>query len=118
MQVLEYNSITCFDCDDTLLLWQDHRVAAPTKVEFKYGGETIYLTPHSFHPLFVKHSFERGDLVIIWSQNGWKHAKKTVETLNLQDHVHFVMGKPTRHVDDKENLADIVGNRIFVPHKE
>ena len=114
-QLLEHNSITVCDVDNTLVMWSsDFRTNKPGKTLFKYGGEDIYLKPHNFHVTFLKHCFERGDFVVVWSQNGYCWAKQIVDKLGLQDYVHVVASKPVRHIDDKMDLSDIVGNRIYI----
>lgn len=114
MKVIRSNNITCFDCDGTLVLYKDYRTKTPDKIEFDYGDEKFYLTPHKFHIAFLKHCYKRGDTVILWSKNGWQWAEQIGLKLGITDYVHFCMSKPTRHVDDKHNMNEIVGDRIFI----
>jgi len=116
--ILESNNVTCFDCDDTLVLWpKDFRVNKPGRIEFDYGDEKVYLIEHNYHSIFLKHCASRGDCVIIWSANGYKWALEVAKKLKLEAHATIIMSKPTRHVDDKESLSSIVGSRVFIPHE-
>lgn len=117
MKVLEENNITAFDVDSTLLLWsKEPNIEKPGTKPFHYGNEVIYLYPHKPHIRFLKHCSVRGDYVSVWSQNGFAWAEQVVLALGLEDYVDEVRSKPVRHVDDKETLEDIVGNRIFMPY--
>ena len=118
MNVINSNNVTCFDCDDTLVIWpKDFRVDKPGRISFMYGGEQVYLEEHSYHTVFLKHCFNRGDHVIVWSANGVKWAQNVVETLGLDPYVCTIMSKPTRHVDDKESVSSVAGSRVFIPHE-
>jgi hypothetical protein len=116
--VVQNANVTCFDCDDTLVLWpKDYNVYKEGRIEFDYGSEKVYLIPHSYHVIFLKHCFNRGDFVVVWSANGHGWASQVVEKLGLTQHFSQIMTKPTRHVDDKESLSSIVGSRVFIPHE-
>ena len=117
MKVLAESNITSCDVDGTLVLWtKDATVNKTGTIPFQYGGETIYLYPHIPHIRFIKHCFLRGDYVEVWSQNGYEWAEQVVKALKLEDYVDIVRSKPTRHIDDKVELGDIVGNRIFLKY--
>ena len=112
------NNVTCFDCDDTLVIWpKDFRVDREDRISFMYGNEQVFLEEHSYHTTFLKHCHNRGDMVIVWSANGYAWAQNVVETLGLGPYVSVVMSKPTRHVDDKESATSIAGSRVFIPHE-
>jgi hypothetical protein len=115
MQVIEHNNISSFDIDNTLLMWHSNaNDKIPGSIAFEYGDETIYVTPHKNHIRFLKQCSLRGDFVEVWSKNGWQHAKAAVELLGLHDYVDLVRAKPSRHIDDKEELEHIVGARIYM----
>ena len=115
-KLLEEVSITACDVDNTLVMWdKDFKNPGPGKIEFDYGSEKVYLKPHNFHVTFLKHCCNRGDYVEVWSQNGYQWAEQVVKRLELENHVDIVRSKPSRHIDDKESLEDIVGNRIYIP---
>lgn len=112
------NNVTCFDVDDTLVIWpKDFRIHKEDRITFMYGGEMVHLEEHSYHTIFLKHCFNRGDMVIVWSANGYSWAQNVVETLGLQNYVTVVMSKPTRHIDDKEHPSSLAGSRVFIPHE-
>jgi len=118
MRIEKNNNPTPFDVDDTLVVWpKDFRIYKPGRIAFMYGNEEVYLEEHSYHAMFLKHCYNRGDLVIVWSANGYAWAENVVQTLGLQSHVHIIMTKPVRHVDDKESISSVVGNRVFIPHE-
>jgi len=118
-KILKKHNITAVDVDNTLVMWSDDfRVNRSGRLEFDYGGEKVYLKPHNFHPTFIKHCYERGDFIEVWSQNGYEWAEQVIKKLGLENHVHVVRSKPVRHVDDKDNLTDIVGARIYIPDSE
>lgn len=117
MQLISSNNITAFDCDGTLVLYKDFRNKTSEKIEFEYGDEKIYLTPHKFHCTFLKHCFNRGDFIIAWSKNGHQWCEQVVKKLGLENYVHICMSKPARHIDDKQNLNEIVGDAIFLPEE-
>lgn len=117
MKVLAENNITACDVDNTLVIWpKNYHQPKPGTIEFDYGGQKIHLYPHIPHIIFLKHCFLRGDFVEVWSQNGFAWAEQVVKKLDLQNHVDLVRSKPTRHIDDKVDLSDIVGNRVFMKY--
>jgi len=112
MKKLNNDNTTAFDVDQTLIKWLSKYDCG--MMELEYGEETVMLDPHYSHIRFLKHCKQRGDFIIVWSQNGVEWAEKVVKALDLEKYVDVVMAKPTRHVDDKEDVASIVGNRIFI----
>lgn len=116
--IIKNNNPTCFDVDDTLVIWpKDYSKPGPGRIEFDYGSEKVYLIPHSYHVIFLKHCFNRGDHTVVWSANGWQWALQVVEKLGLSNHYSQIMTKPVRHVDDKESISSIAGSRVFIPHE-
>ncbi len=115
MQVIRSNNVVCFDCDDTLVMWKTSRLQTRDSMYFLYGDEAVWLTPHRNHIRFLKHCYDRGNTVIVWSKNGYQWAEKIVDKLGLQEYVHIILSKPTAVVDDKDALNDIVGERIYLP---
>lgn len=117
-KLIEDSSITVCDVDKTLVDWgKDYRNKGDGKIEFDYGSEKVYLVPHGFHPIFLKHCYNRNDLVIVWSNNGAGWAEQVVKKLGLENHVSIIMGKPSRHIDDKTELSEIVGSRVYIEDK-
>ena len=66
------------------------------------------------HVMFLKHCKNRGDLVVLWSKNGFSWAQEIAKKLGIENYVDYCMSKPTRHIDDKETLNEIVGDRVFL----
>lgn len=112
------NNVSVFDCDGTLVLYKNYRTSGAGKVEFDYGDEKFYLTPHKMHISFLKHCHNRGDLVIVWSKNSSCWAKQIIDKLELTKYVNIVMCKPNRFIDDKVDIAEIIGHRIFLEDLE
>lgn len=110
------DSTVFFDVDETLISWnRQHNIKGEDRLPFKdpYGNETFYLKPHKVHIRLLKQFKGRGYTVIVWSKQGDRWAKEVVYKLGIQDHVDIIMSKPDKFVDDKDNLADIVGSRIY-----
>lgn len=118
MKVIKNNNITVIDCDETLVLYKNIRTKTKDTITFEYGNELLHLTPHNFHPTFVKHCFLRGDFVIIWSKNGWQWSQQIALKLGLDKYCHIAMSKPKIHVDDKHDISSICGDRVFIPEYE
>ncbi len=113
MKVIEHELSVFVDCDDTLVMWNNPTVAGPDKLDVRFAGKTVYLTPHQYHIDLVKMYKERGYYVTVWSANGWRHAKQVCEVLNLQDYVDVVQVKPTKYMDDNPNPGSILGPRVY-----
>jgi len=63
MKVLKNNNVTAFDVDNTLIMWEEEG-----DISLEYGKEDKTFREHKFHPGFLRHCSERGDLIIVWSQ--------------------------------------------------
>jgi predicted HAD superfamily phosphohydrolase YqeG len=99
MQVITNELVVCCDVDDTLI---------------KVGTSN----PIEVHTDFLKSLKNRGYTVIVWSANGYAHAGNVVSYLGLADYVDFCMTKPIKHIDDKTQVEDIIGRRIFLAKEE
>lgn len=116
--IIASNNVTCFDVDDTLVIWpEDFRINKPGRIKFNYGDEDVFLIEHSYHTAFFKHCANRKDCVIIWSANGYDWALQVAIKLGLEKYASFIMSKPIRHVDDKESISSVAGSRVFIPHE-
>lgn len=113
MKVIENELIVFCDVDETLIKWDKPTIKAPDKLALPYAGETVYVTPHHYHVQLVKMYKERGYFVVVWSANGFQHAKNAVTSLQLEKYVDLAMSKPTKHMDDNPNAASILGPRVF-----
>lgn len=117
MKVVKSNNISCFDVDNTLVMWdKNYRLnsADNSKVGLYYGGEVVQLKKNKSHMLLLKQFKLRGDTIIVWSQNGYEWAEQVIAALKLENYVDFVMSKPLRHVDDKKEKEYIVGNYVYL----
>lgn len=114
MQVIDNELSIFIDIDDTILMWDSPTEPGIDKVEIEYADELLYLTPHYYHISLIKKYKQRGYTIFMWSANGFDHALKAVEALGLNDHVDFVLSKPTKHMDDSDNPGSILGPRVYV----
>lgn len=121
MKHIRNDNVVCFDCDDTLAMWdKDHNKPGKNKLAFKdpYTPVTFYLKPHQVHVRLLKQFKGRGFTVVVWSKHGDRWAAEMVNRLKLTDYVDLVMSKPDKYVDDKESIADIIGTRIYFKDKK
>lgn len=121
MKQIRNDNVIFFDVDDTLAVWgQDHNRPGKGKVAFKdpYTPITFYLKPHHVHIRLLKQFKGRGFTVIVWSKHGDRWGVEVVKKLKLEEHVDIVMSKPEKYVDDRENVADVIGTRIYFKDKE
>lgn len=112
----EEHVVVC-DVDNTLVLWsKTHRKPGKGKKQFidPYTGEKVYLTPHNVHIRLLKQYKARGFYTIVWSACGKAHADHVVDRLGIREHVSQTLAKPVKHMDDKENIPDILGSRVFL----
>lgn len=117
MIVLAENDISSFDVDGTLIIWpKNPNIKKKGTIKFNYGDEIVYLYPHVPHIRFLKNCKLRGDYIEVWSKNNYAWAKQVIEKLDLIKYVHLVRSKPSRHIDDKHSLEEIVGSRIFMEY--
>ncbi len=113
-KVIENENISSFDVDNTLVMWdKDYKTPGKGKIQLSYGNEDVFLRPHNFHSTFLKHCYNRGDYVEVWSKNGAKWAEQVVVALGLQEHVNVVRAKPNRYIDDKSDIDSILGSRVY-----
>lgn len=120
MKVIKSEDVVCFDLDDTLALWDaNHNVPHEDAIEVKnpYSGEVVYLRPHKVHIRIMKEYKGRGFTNIVWSAGGVRHAEAVVKAFGLEEYVDYVMTKPNRHFDDKEDKESIIGVRLYFEDK-
>jgi phosphoserine phosphatase len=80
--------------------------------------ETLYLTPHKVHIRLLKQHKARGYYVIVWSKASYHWAEAVLKALDICEHVDLVMTKPEKHIDDCENVIDILGPRVYLKNEE
>lgn len=117
MHIAQSENVITFDVDDTLIMWDENHTQpfeGAVKVECPWDNSVTYHRPHSRHIRFLKKQFEKGMTVVVWSAAGTKWAEAVVRALRIQDHVHFVMAKPIKWVDDLHQAADVLGVRIYL----
>lgn len=119
MKVLKENNITSCDIDGTLVIWpKDYHVSKPGRLEFEYGDELVYLYPHHANISFLKFCSFRGDFIEVWSKHKYVWCVEVIKKLELEKYVDLARSKPDRHIDDKTDLNDIVGERVFFPFEK
>ncbi len=109
MQFIDNELVVVVDVDGTLI-----RPDQNGSISLPYGSEIQKFSPIKPHVDLVKEYKNRGFYVIVWSMSGPWWAKKAVEALKLERFVDKAMGKPTKFVDDKNDLASILGTRVFI----
>ncbi len=117
MKVINNENVVLFDCDQTLAIWhKDHKKPGKGKLLFvdPYTGDKLYLYPHSVHIRLLRQYKGRGFAVIVHSMAGVKWAETIVRVLKLEKYVDLCMSKATKHVDDKEDVKDIIGTRVYL----
>lgn len=98
MEVIKNYRISCFDVDDTLVIWG--RGQDPKAIAMNNWGFTERLVPHEGHIAQLKRHKFRGGFVIVWSQAGHDWALEVIKRLQLEPWVDLVMAKPTWYIDD------------------
>ena len=117
MQILNNENVVLFDCDQTLVIWhKDHTKPGKNKKLFidPYTGDKLYLYPHNVHVRLMRQYKGRGFAIIVHSMAGVLWAKEIIKTLKLEKYVDLCMSKATKHVDDKEDVKDIIGSRVYL----
>lgn len=104
MPIVENDRVTCFDCDDTLVLWS--RVDADLPV-VNINGRDFQV--HTRHLQKIKDYHLMGFHVIVWSNSGHKWAETVAKAIGVFDLV-TCMCKPHRVFDDCKILGDTIGH--------
>jgi len=107
MKVIQNNKCIFFDCDDTLVMW-DNKYKQYCEVTDKWNTKlftcyemTYDLVPHETQIKYLKDSKTKNkNTIIVWSAGGWEWAQEVVRTLGLEEYVDAVMAKPVSYVDD------------------
>lgn len=117
MKLIRNENVILIDCDDTLCLWdKTHKSPGKGKMLFvdPYTQDKLYLKPHNVHVRLLKQYKRRGFIIIVHSAAGCLWSEAVVKTLKLEDYVDYCMTKACKHVDDKEDLKDIIGTRVYL----
>lgn len=133
MQVIKSRKIICFDCDDTLVLWNDKgRTWGKNNkdclqfrdpyIDWDYFSSYLYLKPNTEVVDLVKKYKAAGWTVIVWSAGGGAWAEEVVNVLKLNEFVDIAMSKPEAYVDDNDStcwmgtyIAITLGGKIVHP---
>ena len=115
MKIIENDNCIFFDCDDTLVMWDNKYKNEDNSncLKFDCYGLTFLLVPHLEHIQYLKDcKLKNYNSIIVWSAGGWEWAKEVVRVLELEGYVDAVMSKPSQYVDDL--LAnDFMGIRVY-----
>jgi len=107
--IIQTEMVVAVDIDNTLI-----RRNPLGTIKLPYGSSIQNFEPIVEHIELVKSYSQRGFFVILWSHGGFQHAQMTMNALKLDRYVNLVMTKPSKHIDDKESVEDIVGTRVFI----
>lgn len=109
MNVVKNELVVGVDIDGTLI-----RPCETGSIKMPYGSKICSFEPIVEHVDLVKSWKNRGYFVIVWSHGGWEHAQHAVRALKLERFVDLIITKPSKHLDDKEDVGSIVGQRVFI----
>lgn len=110
MRVTKSEKIVYVDVDATLIIEVSEN--DPYSLKLDYYNQIWYIRKLEKNIEFVKSLKARGYHVIVHSANGWLHAKKVIELLQLIDFVDEVKSKPIKYIDDIE-VQEWFGPRIY-----
>jgi phosphoserine phosphatase len=116
MNVIDNEQVYMFDCDDTLVMWNENFYSpgeGRKRIVDPYDGGAVYLTPNDRHIKLLKSMAGRGRHIVVWSAAGVQWAKAIVDALGLKEYVNTVMTKPLGHVDDLP-CTEWMGKRIYL----
>lgn len=110
-----------FDCDDTLILWNNNysfNKSDPLSIEIRdpYHIDTeVYLRvrPNLEAIELLKRQHAKDTTIVVWSAGGWQWAEAVVKALGLEQYVSVCMSKPDYYVDDLE-CKEFMGEFIRV----
>lgn len=119
MHIHEYNeikpkittaeNIAYVDIDQTLITKVDNKTGS---LALDYYGTPWVVFPKKANIDFMKSLKARGYYIIVHSANGWQHAQKVIEVLDLNQFVDEIKTKPQKYIDD-ESVENWFGPRIF-----
>lgn len=108
MIITKAENIAYFDIDNTLM----QRVPKGLGLELDYYGTQWFIEPLDGNIEFMKSLKARGYYIIVHSGNGWQHATKVLEVLQLTQFVDEVKSKGQKYCDDQP-VEEWFGPRIF-----
>ncbi len=113
-KIIESEQIICFDCDDTIVMWNE--AIKDVVVEDAYDETLHNLTRHEKHIKLLKDHKSRGFTVILWSAAGYAHAVSVAKALDILPYCDIIMSKPIKFVDDLP-ASEVLVNRVYLPYK-
>lgn len=105
MNVIQSDRVAFFDCDDTLILWNEVDKDLPT-----VSINDRKFQVHTKHVQKIKDYHTMDFYVIVWSNSGHKWAETVIKALGLEEYVDDAMCKPHRVFDDAKSLDDTIGH--------
>ena len=117
MLVASSDKTAFFDCDDTLIMWDDafsKREHDKVDIRRPYDGSWSAHRIHYRHVRFLEKLKARGYSIIVWSAAGTYWAEAVVKALNLEEYVDFATSKPIKVIDDLKNPVDILGSPFYL----
>lgn len=100
MIVINNDMTAFFDCDDTLVLW-DNPNDGTEKIYIKNElGNELPVWPHTRHIEKLRQHHLRGHYVVVWSAGGHAWCEDVVNQLNLESYVDLIICKPQWAWDD------------------
>lgn len=113
---LEKERVAFFDCDDTLILWDNEKYGGPNAETVDFGDDTTYfpIIPHIRNIELLKKLKLQGYGIVIWSAAGAEWAEKVTKKLKLEEYTDFVMAKPEICVDDLLDAKRIIKSVIWL----
>ena len=115
MEISNYEFRVVVDIDGTLVKKVFSKQETEISIHNPYDNIIYNYQVHHEHVQLIKRYKARGLFVEVWTADGVKHAESVVKALGLTDYVDRVSTKPIKCLDDKANLNDICGNRVFIP---
>jgi hypothetical protein len=109
VNVIENELIVVCDVDMTLI-----RPSDGGSLNIAYAGVVKPHEPIMEHVELIKSYKHRNFFVIVWSANGYAHAKQAVEALKLERFVDLILSKPLKWVDDKQDIESVLGARVYL----
>lgn len=107
MHVIKSDKLVCFDVDDTLVapgydLTPEDVLQTDVieKVTINCSGveTTVFMIKENIEA--IKRHKGQGQIVIVWSNAGYKWAEAVVKSLKLTKYTDFIMSKPAWYYDD------------------
>ena len=113
--IISSENVVFWDVDDTLLM--EHSKDPDLTYTDVLTGKDKHGRIHKAHvEQLIKHK-ARGFFNIVWSGNGYKHARQVIQALGIEQHVDIVMSKPVKYWDDLTDANDILKARVYLEDK-